>query len=111
MKKLEELKAIKGAKRRQLEKTVPFWTKVFLGKTFTDKKMHPEDKGLFRGNKIVEDVFHTKGEQIYVNYAPSISESAKTRAKEEDINDASGHDVPTLLSSNKGFFGKSRFCS
>ena len=91
MKAVQKEKDVRGAKRRQLEKTVPFWEKVFVGKTFTDKKMHPEDRGLFRGQKIIDEVFYVKREQIYVGYAPNIRESAKAGAKEEDVNDASGY--------------------
>ncbi len=43
--------------RRDLEKTVVFWEKVLLGKKFVDKKMYPEERGLYRGKKFITDVF------------------------------------------------------
>ena len=57
MKSIEAEKAVKGAERRELEKTVRFWENVFLNKKFTDKKMWPEDKGLWGGKKFVDSVW------------------------------------------------------
>lgn len=87
-------KALKGAKRRELEKTVKFWEDVFLDKKFTDKKMWPEDKGLWGGKKVVDSVWRQKGEQIYVGYAPDIRKAAKSggdSSKQEQIDNASGY--------------------
>ena len=84
-------KAVKGAKRRELEKTVKFWENVFLNKKFTDKKMFPEDKGLWGGKKYIDSVF--KNDQIYVGYAPDIRKAARSggdSAKQEQVNSASG---------------------
>jgi len=98
MKSIKAEKEVKGAKRRELEKTVRFWEGVLLNKKFMDKKMHPEDKGLWGGLKVVDEVFHPKGEQIYIGYAPDLAGAAKTRtrkkgdpSKQEDIDDASGY--------------------
>ena len=94
MKAIKAEKQIKGAERRELEKTVKFWEGVFLAKKFTDKKMHPEDKGLWGGRKIVDSVWRQKGEQIYIGYAPDIRKAAKTggdSSKQEQIDNASGY--------------------
>lgn len=94
MKAIKAEKEIKGAERRNLEKTVKFWEGVFLAKKFTDKKMHPEDKGLWGGRKIVDSVWRQKGEQIYIGYAPDIRKAAKTggdSSKQEQIDNASGY--------------------
>ena len=84
-------KAVKGAKRRELEKTVRFWENVFLNKKFTDKKMHPEDKGLWGGRKYIDSVF--KNDQIYVGYSPDIRQAARSggdSAKQDQVDNASG---------------------
>ena len=94
MKAIQADKEMKGAKRRELEKTVPFWKNLLLNKTFTDKKMHPEDKGYFKGKRIIDSVFKPKSEQIYVGYGPDIRTAAKTggdKKKQEQIDDASGY--------------------
>ena len=94
MKAIKAEKEIKGAERREMEKTVKFWEGVFLAKKFTDKKMHPEDKGLWGGRKIVDSVWRQKGEQIYIGYAPDIRKAAKTggdSSKQEQIDNASGY--------------------
>ena len=91
VKAMDAEKAVKGAKRRELEKTVKFWENVFLNKKFTDKKMFPEDKGLWGGKKYIDSVF--KNDQIYVGYAPDIRKAARSggdSAKQEQVNNASG---------------------
>ncbi len=87
--KIEE-KTMTAATRRKLEKTVAFWEKELVGLKFTDKKMHPDDKGLYRGKKIIDSVFKEVRQQILVSYDPDISDRTKERAKEDDIENASG---------------------
>jgi len=93
MKSIQAEKAIKGAKRRELEKTMKFWEGVFLGKKFTDKKMHPDDKGYFKGKKIIDEVFKADGQTV-IGYAPDVREAAKTGGdanKQEQIFNGSGY--------------------
>ena len=91
LKAIEAEKKVKGAERRALEKTVDFWKKVFMKKTFIDKKMHPEDEGHWGGKKIIDSVWYQKREQIYIGYAPNITEKQYEKAKQEKIDNASGY--------------------
>ena len=90
-------KEVNAAKRRELEKTVKFWEGQLLNKKFTDrKKMHPEDRRLWGGKKVIDSVFRNKGEQIHIGYAPDVAGAQKSRAKGDsskqvDIDDASGY--------------------
>ena len=53
--------------------------------------MYPEERGLFRGKKVITDVFKEARQQILVGYEPDIQQSTKTRAKPEDLSDSSGY--------------------
>lgn len=75
-------------RKRDLEKTVPFWEKELIGKKFTDRKLHPDDKGLWQGKKIISSIF--KDKQILVEYDPDIRGSTLKKAKEDDVSNASG---------------------
>ena len=89
--KKQEEKDMKQKSKRELEKTVPFGTDLLVGQKFTDKKMHPDDKGLWRGKKKVVDVFKENRHQILVSYEPDIAQRTKDKAKEDDIDNASGY--------------------
>lgn len=76
--------------KRELERTVEYWKKLLVGKKFTDKKMHPDDKGYWRGKRIINNVFKESRQQILVEYDPDISKSIREKAKEDHIENASG---------------------
>ena len=61
-----------------------------MGNKFTDKRMHPEDKGLWKGQRKIVGIFKENRQQILVSYESDISKRAKDKAKDDDINDASG---------------------
>ncbi len=86
----KEEKEMTGKKKRDLEKTVPFWRDLLVGKKFTDKKMHPDDKGFYKGKKIIVNIFKETRQQILVEYDPDISDKQKERAKQESIDNSSG---------------------
>ena len=89
--KKKEEKEMKQKSKRELEKTVPFWTELLVNKKFIDKKMHPDDKGLWRGKKVIVDIFKETRQQILVSYEPDITKRTKDKAKDDDIDNASGY--------------------
>ena len=76
--------------KRELEETVHFWTELLVGKKFTDKTMHPDDRGLWRGTKVIVDIFKEVRQQILVSYEPDITKRTKDKAKDGDIDNSSG---------------------
>ena len=84
-------KEMKQKSKRELEKTVPFWTDVLVGKKFVDKKTHPDDKGLWRGKKVIVDIFKEARQQILVSFEPDIAKRTKDKAKDDDLDNASGY--------------------
>ena len=94
-KKIEE-KQMTAKQRRDLEKTVSFW-ELLLGKKFVDKKTYPDDKGLYRGKKVITDIFKEARQQILVGFKPDIEATTKERATPEDINNSSWNITPSSV--------------
>lgn len=88
--KKNEAKELNAKERKALAKSVDFWEKVLVGKTFTDKKMYGGDKGLFGGKRKITNVFKDPGKQILVAYEPDLTKSQDARATQKDIDASSG---------------------
>ena len=91
---LEE-KNLNRAEKLEKMKTVPFWKKLFVGKTFFDKVMYSGDKGKFP-NKIIYDVAEVKignNWQPVVLYKANVSKtrSSKVKITVEEEEEASGY--------------------
>lgn len=98
-----EIKQKDKEKSKELMRTIPFWNKLFLNKTFSDAKMYDGDKGKYP-LKIIDDVYETRTNgrnQPLVHYIPKIG---KTRSSKQEISDKEFEDSSGSLTVNDMLF-------